>query len=146
LRTFLAAWLGYACVFWWLYVVITVYGRAPALAGVGGALGVAAYCALCLAVAVAAASALRPRAGPAAALLLPAAWILAARVRALESVAAFPWAFLGYAAHADPPLRGLASLCGVYGLSFAYALGGIWLAERRWLAAAALAAAAHAVG
>lgn len=145
-RAFLAAWLGYACVFWWLYVVITVYGRAPAFAGVGGTLGVAAYCALCLATGAAAAAALRPWAGRAAALLLPAAWILADRVRALESAAAFPWAFLGYAAHADPPLRGLASLCGVYGLSFVYALGGVWLAERRWLAAAGLALAVHAVG
>ncbi|HTO08188.1 MAG TPA: apolipoprotein N-acyltransferase [Myxococcota bacterium] len=145
-RAFLAAWLGYACVFWWLFIVITVYGKAPAAAGVAGTLGVAAYCALCLALGAAAAAALRPWAGPAAALLLPAAWILADRVRALESVAAFPWAFLGYAAHADPPLRGLASLCGVYGLSFVYALSGVWLAERRWPALAALVLGAHALG
>jgi apolipoprotein N-acyltransferase len=145
-RTFLAAWLGYVGVFWWLYIVITVYGRAPAFAGVGGALVVAAYCALCLAALAAAALALAPAAGRLAPLLLPAAWILADRLRALESVAAFPWAFLGYAAHADAPLRGLASLCGVYGLSFAYALGGIWLAERRFVAALALVLAAHGVG
>jgi apolipoprotein N-acyltransferase len=133
-------------VFWWLYVVITVFGRAPAFAGIAGTLGVAAYCALCLAAGAAAVAALRPFARRAAVLLLPAAWILADRVRALESVAAFPWACLGYAAHADPPLRGLASLCGVYGLSFVYALAGVWLAERRWLAAAALAVGAHAAG
>ena len=145
-RTLLAAWLGYAGVFWWLYVVITVYGRAPAFAGVGGMLGVAAYCALCLATLAALAAALAPAAGRFALLLLPAAWILADRVRALESLAAFPWAFLGYAAHADAPLRGLASLCGVYGLSFAYALGGVWLAERRWLLALALVAVTHALG
>jgi apolipoprotein N-acyltransferase len=145
-RTFLAAWLGYAGVFWWLYIVITVYGRAPAIAGVGGAVVVAAYCALCSAAGAALAAALAPHAGRAAPLLLPAAWILADRVRALESVAAFPWAFLGYAAHSDAPLRGLASVTGVYGLSFAFALGGVLLAERRIVAALALVAATHAVG
>jgi len=145
-RVFLAAWLGYAAVFWWLFIVITVYGRAPAIAGVAGTITVAAYCALCAAAGAALAAALAPHAGRAAPLLLPAAWILADRVRALESVAAFPWAFLGYAAHADAPLRGLASLSGVYGLSFVFALGGVLLAERRGAAALALVAGAHAVG
>jgi apolipoprotein N-acyltransferase len=145
-RTFLAAWVGYSCVFWWLFIVITIYGRGPAFAGVGGTVAVAAYCALCVALAAALAAALAPYAGRVSLLLLPAAWILADRVRALESVAAFPWAFLGYAAHADAPLRGLASLCGVYGLSFAYALAGILLAERRIAGALGLAAALHAVG
>lgn len=145
-RTFLAAWLGYVAVFWWLFIVITVYGRAPAIAGATGALAVAAYCALCAATAAGFTAALTPWAGRAAFLLLPAAWILADRVRALESVAAFPWAFLGYAAHADAPLRGLASLTGVYGLSFVFALGGVLLAERRVAAALALAALAHALG
>jgi apolipoprotein N-acyltransferase len=107
---------------------------------------VAAYCALCAATAVSLAAALAPHAGRAALLVLPAAWILAERVRALESGAAFPWAFLGYAAHADAPLRGLASLTGVYGLSFALALGGVLLAERRFVGALALAAVLHAVG
>ena len=145
-RTFLAAWLGYACVFWWLFIVITVYGRGHAIAGVAGTVAVAAYCALCVALAAALAAALAPHAGRAAPLLLPAAWILADRVRALESVAAFPWAFLGYAAHADAPLRGLASLTGVYGLSFAFALGGVLVAERRIAGALGLAAALHAIG
>jgi apolipoprotein N-acyltransferase len=45
-RTLLAAWLGYACVFWWLYIVITVFGLAPAFAGVAHPGRVAAYCAL----------------------------------------------------------------------------------------------------
>ncbi|MFI5317361.1 MAG: apolipoprotein N-acyltransferase [Myxococcota bacterium] len=145
-RAFFATWLGYAGVFWWLFIVITVYGRAAAYAGFGGTVAVAAYCALCAASAAALAAALAPHAGRAAPLLLPAAWILAERVRALESAAAFPWAFLGYAAHADAPLRGLASLCGVYGLSFALGLGGVWLAERRFARATALAAGLHAVG
>jgi apolipoprotein N-acyltransferase len=145
-RTFLAAWLGYAAVFWWLFIVITVYGRAPAAAGVAGTATVAAYCALCAATGAALAAALAPYAGRAAPLLLPAAWILADRVRALESVAAFPWAFLGYAAHADAPLRGLASLTGVYGLSFAFALAGILIAERRIAAALGVAVGLHALG
>ena len=145
-RTFLAAWLGYACVFWWLFIVITVFGRAPAAAGFAGTVTVAAYCALCSGAGAALAAALAPYAGRAAPLLLPAAWILADRVRALESVAAFPWAFLGYAAHADAPLRGVASLTGVYGLSFAFALGGVLLAERRIAAALALVAGLHALG
>ncbi len=145
-RTFLAAWLGYASVFWWLYVVITVFGHAPAVAGVVGMLGVAAYCALCVAIAAAVTAWLAPHAGRLSLLLLPAAWILADRVRALESVAAFPWAFLGYAAHGDAPLRGLASITGVYGLTFAFALSGILLAERRIAGALALMAALHGIG
>lgn len=145
-RAFLAAWLGYACVFWWLFIVITVFGRAPSAAGVTGTVAVAAYCALWIGLGAAVTAALAPHAGRASVLLLPAAWILADRVRALESVAAFPWAFLGYAAHSDAPLRGLASLTGVYGLSFAFALGGVLLAERRIAGALALAAALHAIG
>ena len=145
-RAFLAAWIGYASVFWWLFIVITVYGRAAPYAGVGGTIAVAAYCALCAAAAASVAAALAPHAGRAAPLVLPAAWILAERVRALESGAAFPWAFLGYAAHADAPLRGLASLSGVYGLSFALGLGAVLLAERRVVGALALAAALHAIG
>jgi apolipoprotein N-acyltransferase len=145
-RAFLAAWVGYACVFWWLFVVITVYGRAAPYAGVVGTIAVAAYCALCAATAASLAAALAPHAGRAAFFVLPAAWILAERVRALESVAAFPWAFLGYAAHADPPLRGLASLTGVYGLSFGLGLGAVLLAERRFAAALGLAAALHLAG
>ncbi|HTO70631.1 MAG TPA: apolipoprotein N-acyltransferase [Myxococcota bacterium] len=145
-RAFFAAWLGYAGVIWWLYIVITIYGRAAPYAGVAGALGVAAYCALCGAVAAALAAWLAPHAGRAAPLLFPAAWILAERSRALVSVAGFPWAFLGYSVHADAPMRGLASLCGVYGLSFALALAGTLLAERRFVAALALAAGLHAVG
>ncbi|HXZ85515.1 MAG TPA: apolipoprotein N-acyltransferase [Myxococcota bacterium] len=145
-RAFVAAWLGYAGVIWWLYIVITIYGRAAPAGGVAGALGVAAYCALCGALAAGLAAALAPHAGRLALLLLPAAWIWGERARALESVAGFPWAFLGYAAHADAPLRGLASLCGVYGLGFALALAGVLLAERRFAAAAALALALHAAG
>jgi apolipoprotein N-acyltransferase len=145
-RVWLATWLGYAGVFWWLYIVITVFGNAPAIAGVGGALAVAAYCALCAGLAGAVTAALVPHAGRLTPLVLPAAWILAERVRALESVAAFPWAFLGYAAHADGPMRGLSSLTGIYGLSALLALSGVLLAERRFVAAVALCAVLHAVG
>jgi apolipoprotein N-acyltransferase len=44
------------------------------------------------------------------------------------------------------PLRGAASLWGVYGLSFALVLAAVCLAERRWLGAALLALTLHAVG
>ncbi|HXX47529.1 MAG TPA: apolipoprotein N-acyltransferase [Myxococcota bacterium] len=145
-RAFAAAWLGYAGVIWWLYIVITVFGHAAPAGGIAGALGVAAYCALCAALAAGLAAVLAPHAGAFSLLLLPAAWIWGERLRALESVAGFPWAFLGYAVHADAPMRGLASLCGVYGLGFALALAGVLLAERRFAAAAGLAAALHAVG
>ena len=114
--------------------------------GAVGALGVAVYAGLIASAAIALAAFLAPHAGRAAPLLLPAAWVLAERARAPVDLAGFPWAFLGYAVHADAPLRGAASLCGVYGLSFALALAGVWLAERRFAAALALAAGLHAVG
>jgi apolipoprotein N-acyltransferase len=145
-RVLAATSAGYALVWWWLYIVITVYGRAPAFAGAGGALGVAVYAGVIASAAIALAAFLAPQAGRAAPFLLPAAWVLAERARAPVNLAGFPWAFLGYAAHADAPLRGAASLCGVYGLSFALALAGVWLAERRFASALALAAGLHAVG
>jgi apolipoprotein N-acyltransferase len=48
----------------------------------------------------------------------------------------WPWATLGYAQHLNPGLLGIAQWTGVYGLSFAVALGGaaladLWLAWRR---------------
>jgi len=145
-RALAATSLGYALVWWWLYIVVTVFGNAPAVAGVAAVLGVAFYAGLLASGAVALAAWLAPHAGRAAPLVLPAAWVLAERARAPVHLAGFPWAFLGYSVHADAPLRGAASLCGVYGLSFALALAAVLVAERRWRAALALVAALHAVG
>ena len=145
-RALAATTAGYAAVWWWLYIVVTIYGHAPPLAGVAAAVGVAFYAGLLASAAVALAAWLAPHAGRAAPLLLPAAWVLAERARAPVHLAGFPWAFLGYSVHADAPLRGAASLCGVYGLSFALALAAVLLAERRWRAALALVAGVHVAG
>ena len=66
---------------------------------------------------------------------------LAATFAALDHLRSFalggwPWATLGYAHHQNPAMLGLASITGVYGLSFVTVLVGAALAEA-WLASRA---------
>jgi apolipoprotein N-acyltransferase len=143
---FFGSWAGYALTLFWLYVVVTVHGKAPAAGGVAAVLAVTGIFALHAAAAVAFAAWLAPRVGRAGVLVLPAAWIVAEHLRGFLVLGGFPWAHVGYAFHLDPPLRALASWLGVYGLSFLAALFASLLATRRWVAAAALIALAHAAG
>jgi apolipoprotein N-acyltransferase len=144
--TFFASWLGFTLILFWLYVVVTVHGGAPAIAGVGAVLVVSAVFAAHAGAAGALSAWLAPHASRAGVLVLPAAWLVMEHLRGFDFLGGFQWASLGYAAHLDLPMLGLASLTGVYGLTFVTALAGTLLGVGRWPSALLVFAAAHAIG
>ncbi len=142
----LAGALGYSGVIFWIYHVVVVHGRAPSWLGVLSVLSLGGYIGVHGGLASALGAWLAPRAGRAAPLVFAAAWVGAEWLRTFDVFGGFPWALAGYAAHANPALRGLAPLGGVWLLSFAFALAAGFLAERRLAAALATVLAAHAAG
>jgi apolipoprotein N-acyltransferase len=144
--TFLASWFGFALVIFWLYVVVTVHGGAPAIAGVGAVGVVTAVFAVHAGAAAALSAWLASRVGRAGVLVLPSAWLAMEHLRGFDFLGGFTWALLGYSAHLDLPLLGLASWIGVYGLSFLMALCGTLLGVGRWPSALAVVAASHLLG
>jgi apolipoprotein N-acyltransferase len=127
-------------------VVVAPHGGAPAVAGVGAVLVVSGVFALHAGAAGALTAWLAPRIGAAGVLVLPAAWIVMEHLRGFDFLGGFEWAALGYAAHRDLPLLGLASLMGVHGLSFVMALAATLLGVGRWPSALAVFVLAHAIG
>ncbi len=144
--TTLAATLAYAAILFWLFVVVRVHGHAPAWAGVGAPLLLGLVLGLHAGLAAALYAALVPRAGRASVLVLPAAWVVAEHLRGFDLFGGFPWAYLGYAVHADGPMVELAALGGVYGLSFLLTYVACLCARNRFVVALAIVAVAHALG
>jgi apolipoprotein N-acyltransferase len=144
--TFFPSWLAFSGILYWLYVVVTTHGGAPAIAGVAAVLVVSGVFALHAGAAGALSAWLAPRAGQVGVLVLPAAWLAVEHLRGFDFLGGFEWAALGYAAHLDVPMLGLASLMGVHGLSVVMALAGTLLGVGRWPAALAVFALAHLVG
>ncbi len=147
---FCAGCLAHTAVLHWIYVVTVVYGHAPVLVGLLAPAGLAIYAAACFGAFGAAHAGLSAR-GLASPLAVAALWTALDHARSFV-LSGFPWATLGYAQHRNAALLPLAAFTGVYGLSFASALGGAALAElalgrRRTAAAAAVAVALlHALG
>jgi apolipoprotein N-acyltransferase len=141
-----AATAGYAAVLFWLYVVVTVHGQAPAVFGGLAVLGVALALGIHAGLAGALVAWLAPAGGARALAALPAAWVATEHLRSFDLFGGFPWAYLGHSAHANGPLLELAALGGAWGLSFLLAAFAALLAARRWRAALALLCGAHALG
>jgi apolipoprotein N-acyltransferase len=153
---FLAAWVAHTAILHWIYVVTVVYGHAPPLVGIGAPALLATYMGLAGGAFGGGAAWLAAR-GVRSPFVLAALWTCVDHARSFVFTG-FPWATLGYAQHENGPLLGLASLTGVYGLSFTVALAGAALAEiararharrkvpRRAVAALAMVVVAHAVG
>jgi apolipoprotein N-acyltransferase len=147
---FAAGLAAHGLVLHWIYVVTVTYGHAWPPVGVVAVLLLASYVAAFTALLAGASAWLEARraAGP---FVLAALWVALDHLRSF-ALTGFPWATLGYALHADRPLRALAPYAGVYALSFAAALGGASLAalargrRRAALAGAAALAALHALG
>ncbi len=123
---FAAGWLAHAAVFHWIYVVTVVYGHAPLWAGIAAPVGLALYPAVASAGFGAALAGFAGR-GLASPFVVAALWTVFDHLRAF-ALSGFPWATLGYSQHHNVALLGVASWAGVYGLSFAVALGGAALA------------------
>lgn len=141
-----ASTVGFAAILWWIWVVVAVHGHAPAAVAVVAVVALAGFVGLHVALGGWLCAVLEPAAGGLGFLVLPASWTVAEWLRSVSLAHGFPWAFLGYAAHRDGPLLELASLGGVYGLTFVMVLSGVLLARRRWAAALALFAGLHGLG
>ncbi len=126
-RAFLASLAAHTAVLHWIWIVSVVYGHAHPVVGLLGPIGLGAYIAVFTGVFGALAAGFA-RAGWGSPLLLAAAWAGVDYLRSF-ALSGFPWATLGYAQHQNPALLGLAPWTGVYGLSFATALGGFALAR-----------------
>jgi apolipoprotein N-acyltransferase len=147
------AWLAaHSAILHWIYVVTVQYGHEPAVAGVIAPAALASYMAA-FGAAFGAGAALFARAGVVSPFAVAMLWTALDHLRSF-ALSGFPWATLGYAQHASAALLPLASLGGVYALSFVSVLGGASLARvlrtRRLDAAAAsglaAVALAHAIG
>jgi apolipoprotein N-acyltransferase len=146
----LVGFAAYASLLHWLYVIVTEHVQGRPGIGVAAVAIFGGYSALGSALVGGAGAVLAAR-GRATPLRLAALWVAADHLRAVL-FSGFPWVTLGYSQHQNAWLLGLAPWTGVYGLSFAAALGGAGLAalaggERR-RAALALAgvAALHGLG
>ena len=140
-------WLAYSAILHWIYVVTVSYGHAHPVIGVIAPIALASYIAAFGGLFGLAHGWLAQRglASPWSAAL---AWTAVDHLRSF-ALSGFPWATLGYAQHENPAMLGLASFTGVYGLSFASALGGAALLDvatatrqRAWPRRAVLAALA----
>jgi len=126
-RGFLASLAAHSAILHWIYVVTVEYGHAPAVVGVLAPVVLAAYIAA-FGAAFGAGAALFARAGVVSPFAPALLWTALDHLRSY-AFTGFPWATLGYAQHLNAWLLPLASLGGVYALSFASALGGASLAN-----------------
>jgi apolipoprotein N-acyltransferase len=133
---FAIGWGAYSAILHWIYVVTVTYGHAHPVVGVIAPIALASYIAAFVALFGLSHAWLAAR-GLASPWSTALAWAALDHFRSF-ALSGFPWAELGYAQHENAALMGLASFTGVYGLSFASALGGAALLD------AALAARARA--
>ncbi|MCH2172370.1 apolipoprotein N-acyltransferase [Myxococcota bacterium] len=124
---FTAALVAHSAILHWIYVVTVTYGHAAAIVGWVAPVFLAVYVALPTALFGGLLSWLSRR-GLDGAFAVAALWMSLDQLRSWLFTG-FPWASLGYAQHLNPAMLGLASLIGVYGLSFVTALGGVALAH-----------------
>ncbi len=125
---FVGAWLAHAMILHWIYVVVVVYGGAPGFAGALGVLGMGAGVAGHLALFGWGWAWFRRR-GWGNPFVAAALWTLIEYIRSFLVFGGFPWAILGYAQHLNRPLATIASVTGVYGLSFVVVLVSAALAD-----------------
>lgn len=124
---FLASLFAHSLVLHWIYVVTVVYGNAPVLVGILAPVGLAAYIAL-FGAGVAGSFAFLAQRGWGSPFAFALLWTVFDHLRSFF-LTGFPWATLGYSQHENVALLPWASITGVYGLSFACALGGAALFE-----------------
>ena len=124
---FVAGVCAHAAVLHWLYIVSVVYGHAAPplglLAPIGGGIHAGVYVAM-----FATAWVWLDRRGLASPWSAAVLWVAFEHFRT-EGPLGFPWATLGYSQHDNPVLLAWVAYTGVYGMSFALALGGAGLAQ-----------------
>ena len=106
---------------YWTSTVVATFGGLPTWLSVVAMLLLALYLALYPALAALATARLVARAGPAALLVMPAAWVATEYLRGLL-FGGFPWVPLGNSQVTVLPVAQLASVLGVYGVTALVAL------------------------
>jgi apolipoprotein N-acyltransferase len=122
---FLAGFVAYIGIFYWLNIVMTTYGKLPLVVSFSLTLVMSAYLALYIATATVLAC-LGERRGIPLALGLPVCWVALEFLRSWL-LTGFPWATLGYTQYRTLPLIQIADLTGVYGVSFLLVLANVVL-------------------
>jgi len=129
---FLAGFVAYSGIFYWLNIVMTTYGKLPLLVSCALTLLMAAYMATYIATAVALTRFAEDHSVPPL-LAFPFFWVALEYTRA-HILTGFPWASLGYTQYRTLPLIQIADITGVYGVSFLIVLVNLFLFQLwRWV-------------
>jgi len=123
----LAGFVFFGTVLYWLNIVMTTYGRLQPILSVAAYLMLVAYLALYWGGAFWGSCQLRTRLGLSHAVWLPLIWTALEFLRG-HLLSGFPWALLGYSQQPFSFLLQSADLFGVYGLSFLLVLANASLA------------------
>lgn len=129
---YLSGFVAYAAVFYWLNIVMTVYGKLPIVVSFLLTLLMAAYLALYPAVTIAITRLAEARSIPPI-LTFPVLWVSLEYLRGYL-FSGFPWASLGYTQFRTLPIIQIADITGVYGVSFLILTVNIFLYQLwRWI-------------
>jgi apolipoprotein N-acyltransferase len=124
---FIAGMCAQTAILHWLYIVSVVYGHVAPPLGLLGPIGGGVQAGLFVAM-FAATWVWFDRRGLASPWTAALLWTSFEHLRGAGSLG-FPWATIGYSQHDNPVLLAVVAYTGVYGLSFALALGGAGLAQ-----------------
>lgn len=129
---FLCGFVAYSGIFYWLNIVMTVYGKLPLPISFCLTLFMAAYLALYLAVAISLTRFAEDH-SVSPLITFPFLWVALEYARA-HLLTGFPWASLGYTQYRTLPLIQIADITGVYGVSFLILIVNIFLYQLwRWV-------------
>lgn len=128
----LAGFVAYCGVFYWLNIVMTTYGKLPLAVSICLTFLMAAYLALYPALALAC-SRYAEESNVPQVIAFPLLWVSLEYVRAYL-LTGFPWALLGYTQYRTLPIIQVADLTGVYGVSFLILVVNVFLFQLwRWI-------------
>ncbi len=114
---FIAGFIAYAFIIWWVQVTMVNYGGIPGWAAWGLVILLAAYIAVYIGLFAFILTRATPKGGFGRFLMAPAVWVAMELGRAYF-LSGFPWALLGYSQYKILPVIQIADLVGIYGVSF----------------------------
>ena len=120
---FTCGFVTYACVLYWINIVITKYGNLPWAVSIPLYLALSAWLALFYGLA-AFVSCFGERVGLKKVFTLPVCWIACDFMRSFL-LTGFPWAMLGHSQYRTLTLIQIADLAGVYGITFMIVLANV---------------------
>ena len=128
----LAGFIAYGGIFYWLNIVMTTYGKLPLVISICLTFFMAAYLALYPALALSFSRYAEDYNVPQV-IAFPFMWVSLEYVRAYL-LTGFPWALLGYTQYRTLPIIQIADLTGVYGVSFLILVVNVFLFQLwRWI-------------